>query len=130
MELKHTISGKGFFDDSPFKWILLLPALPASALVSLFCLVLLARIRLGYWPTPMNPDPWFIKMSYQLWYLLTFVLLIVYIVCSVIHLHNTREHALKVKTALLWFVIGVVSWILLIFVLKNDPGQYIKWLYD
>jgi len=122
--------GKGITNETPLKWILLLPALPISALASLYGLVIFVRIRLGYWPTPMHPDPKYIYISYVIWYLLTFVFVLVYIVTSVIYLYKTRDRTLKAETAVLWVIIGFLFWYLYIYVLKNDPGRYIEWIFD
>ena len=106
--------------------------LPLVVVGALCLFVVLAHNELGYWPTPMNPDPKtlsfptsdtnFETVLYSTigcmfcffpWLLTMFV----------------RKH-IEPACSKVWFGCLVCPWALLFLVILLDPGSYVEWFLD
>lgn len=106
-----------------------LSTLPAAFLLSLTSLVLFARARLGFWPTPNINDPKDIGVSYVVFHLLTLVLFLGFLI-GALFTPQKGPRIRPARAALAWSALSLVLWALFILVTKYDPGRYVEWIFD
>lgn len=115
-------------DEGRF-WVLSL--VPTAWLMLFYGFVLRARLALGYWPRPYQPDPK--DLSFDLHYGAVFVGIYVVIVSAaawlVFVLVRNRQSLRKTRhyLGMAYFVATFIAWW---FILRVDPGSFFTWLLD
>jgi len=109
--------------------ILIISAIPASLVLSLYSIFLYARLQLGYWPSYNNPDPKTMGLHYTLWALLTLLMMPIYLLFFGWIMSRKNQKTYSTTTLKFWIIIAVVWWI--IFIINcSDPFSAVEWLMD
>ncbi|HLP87941.1 MAG TPA: hypothetical protein VK184_04955 [Nostocaceae cyanobacterium] len=119
-----------FWYLSLFVWLITL--VPFTSLLLFYSYVLRARLVLGRWPLPYQPDPKdlgfvihhvIIYLSLLAVDFSLFIILIVFVLRS----FNLRVRGYNYKVGAALFMITFCLWLILI---KFDPGNFWEWFFD
>lgn len=107
-----------------------LPALfPLGYLALFYSYVLRARLALGVWPRPYQPDPK--DLGFDLHYLAVLLALPVWFISPILLLIWLLLWPRGRRKALLWpFLAFLLIWLLGWLLLRLDPGQFGTWFMD
>ncbi len=111
-------------------WIL--AAAPILWALAFWSFVLRARLALGYWPYPYNPDPK--DLGFPLHYMLvlagmplTFTAVAMALILTMVFYRRLRlDHARPALAA----IVGVLGIACLLIWGRADPGRFLAWLGD
>ena len=113
-------------------WFAILSAIPATALAIFYTYVIRARLVLGHWPTPYNPDPK--SLGFSVHYLAALILMpatfasAIMALILVVLLATGRLGSFRAaRKRILIFVIIWSVWFLL---MRLDPGHFMYWFMD
>jgi hypothetical protein len=105
---------------------------PCAVLVALYSFVIRARLELGRWPTPMQPDPKNLSFPAADTHMETvFWLGAASVVCFIPWLLTVfirKQVVPDTRASRLALLIG--PWALLLAMLVLDPGRYVVWFLD
>ena len=105
---------------------------PLGLLVALYSFVIRARLELGRWPTPMQPDPKSLSFPTVDTHMETiFWLGVASLACFIPWLLTVyiRKQVIP-TTRTFWLSLLVAPWFLLLTILVFDPGRYVTWFLD
>ena len=113
-------------------WFAILAAIPLTALAVFYTYVARARLVLGHWPTPYNPDPK--SLGFTVHYLAALILIpatfasVIMALILVVLLATRRLGSFRsARKRILLFAIIWSEWFLL---MRLDPGHFLYWFMD
>lgn len=91
--------------------------------------VLRARISLGHFPYPYNPDPKDLGFDLHAWMIyLVFLGSMATVVIFPLALRYVKQFGIRVRR--IYSLIFAASWTLIVVLCVFDPGQFLTWFLD